>query len=217
MQTLSKLFGSEARVKILRLFLLNQSRAFSLPEIASRTRVTSREVRREIDTLVKAKFIQPKKFTETRTVETKNKRTKKIASRKISRRVSGFVFQVGFPYVEPLANLLFNSDFLKQADLIGRFKKSGKIKLLVISGIFIDSDARMDVLLVGDNLKRSVFDRTIKVLESEIGRELTYAIFDTPEFLYRLNMYDKLVRDVFDYPHATLIDTVGLSTQAQKK
>ena len=46
----------------------------------------------------------------------------------------------------------------------------------------------------------------IRVLESEVGKELTYAIFETPEFLYRANMYDKLVRDIIDLPHIKALD-----------
>jgi hypothetical protein len=54
-------------------------------------------------------------------------------------------------------------------------------------------------------------------LEAEIGAELVYAVFDTKEFIYRLNMYDKLVRDILDYPHEVLLQAKELSTQALKK
>ncbi len=50
-----------------------------------------------------------------------------------------------------------------------------------------------------------MIQKTISVLESELGRELSYAIFDTNDFKYRVSMYDKLIRDVFDYPHERLI------------
>ena len=51
----------------------------------------------------------------------------------------------------------------------------------------------------------------IKNIESEIGREIRYAVFDTPDFQYRYNMCDKLIRDVLDYPHEKVIDKLGIS------
>ena len=79
-----------------------------------------------------------------------------------------------------------------------------------------DPDSRLDLLVVGDAIRRGAMESTIRMLEAEIGKELTYAIFETPEFLYRANMYDKLVRDVIDYPHERVIDG-GLLSQVPKQ
>jgi hypothetical protein len=38
-----------------------------------------------------------------------------------------------------------------------------------------------------------------------LGKELAYAVFDTNDFKYRVSMYDKLLRDMFDYPHERLV------------
>jgi hypothetical protein len=47
-------------------------------------------------------------------------------------------------------------------------------------------------------------------LESEIGRELRYTMLVSEDFLYRLNMNDKLVRDTFDYPHRIVFDRLNI-------
>jgi hypothetical protein len=47
-------------------------------------------------------------------------------------------------------------------------------------------------------------------MEAEIGKELRYAYFSTDEFRYRLSMYDKLIRDILDYPHRVLLDKLGI-------
>ena len=60
-------------------------------------------------------------------------------------------------------------------------------------------------MIVGDNLKKNVIQKTVNVLESELGKELAYAVFESADFKYRVSMYDKLLRDVFDYPHEPLI------------
>ena len=73
------------------------------------------------------------------------------------------------------------------------------------------------MLIVGDKLNKGKIEKEIKKLEAEIGKELVYALFDSKEFNYRLSMYDKLVRDILDFPHEVIFQTKELSTQALKK
>jgi hypothetical protein len=37
---------------------------------------------------------------------------------------------------------------------------------------------------------------------------IVIALFDTEEFMYRLKMYDKLLRDVLDYPHEKIVNKI---------
>jgi len=37
-----------------------------------------------------------------------------------------------------------------------------------------------------------------------------YAAFPSDEFQYRLDVYDKLIRDVFDYPHRIIVDRIDI-------
>jgi predicted nucleotidyltransferase len=75
----------------------------------------------------------------------------------------------------------------------------------------------VDVLLVCDKLNKTILNQIIKGLEAEIGKELDYVVFDSNEFKYRLDMYDKLVCDVIDLPHKKLIDLGQLSTYISKE
>ena len=91
-----------------------------------------------------------------------------------------------------------------------RFKGVGKIKFLAISGIFIDEpEARVDVLIVGDDLKKRSIENVLRTIEAEIGHELSYGALETSEFLYRVSVYDKFVRDILDVRHDTVIDRIG--------
>ena len=95
-------------------------------------------------------------------------------------------------------------------ELPARLKHVGKLKLLVASGVFLRHDDRpIDLLIVGDKLDVPAMQKTISIMESEIGRELRYALFTTDDFLYRIKMYDKLIRDVFEFPHQKLINQLG--------
>ena len=90
-------------------------------------------------------------------------------------------------------------------------RSAGVIKLIVVAGVFMDDwEGRLDVLIVGDRIKEKPLRARMRGLESEIGRELRYAMLPSDDFLYRLNMNDKLVRDVLDYPHRIMLDRLNI-------
>ncbi|MBP6866392.1 MAG: hypothetical protein KBC12_02540 [Candidatus Pacebacteria bacterium] len=186
MEILSKLIGSPARIKIMRLFLQNKDTVFLPKDVSSRSRVSSDVLRRELKLLQSVGFLK--------------KNTK------------GYFFNIAFKYTREFETLLVGSDTMDETSIAESFKKVGKTKLLIVSGFFIkNKDSRIDLLIVGDSLQKGKIEEAVKKLESEIGTELTYATFDTNEFVYRLNMYDKLVRDILDFPHKVLIQTKDVS------
>lgn len=204
METLAKLFGGHARVKIMRLFLLNENN-FELEDIVSRTRVTRGNVRKELNALSGMGFIKGRIVT-------------KEGSRGAKKKIQTWYLNNAFGYLGPIKDLLIDPNLLVEDNFANRFKSIGKIKLLITSGVFIgDSQSRVDVLIVGDKLKKNVLQQVVKSLESEIGKELIYVVFDSEEFKYRLDMYDKLVCDILDLPHEKLLDTGQLSTYISKK
>lgn len=192
MEILGKILGSLARVKIMRLFLLNRNKSFKGKEIVKRSRVNPRVISRELKLLMSVGFIK--------------------------KRTADYIFDPSFKYAHELEGLLVNSDTLNKQDIAGSLRRVGRVKLVIVSGIFIKNrDSRVDLLIVGDNMKRGKIEEEIRKLEAEIGAELVYAIFNTKEFIYRLNMYDKLIRDILDFPHEVLLQTKELSTQTLKK
>lgn len=198
MELLAKLLGGIPRVKIMRLFLLNPEAGFEGTDVTDRCRITSGHSRRALTQLAAMDFIVKRSFIK----EVKRARSKKI----VKKRVQGWFLNPVFPYINELRQLLVEGEFFKHAELAKRFKPAGRIQLLVVSGLFIqNSESRLDLLIVGDNLKKNVIQKTVSVLESELGHEIAYATFETADFKYRVSMYDKLLRDVFDYPHEPLI------------
>ncbi len=207
MDILGNLFSSDPLVKIMRLFLMNQEENFTVPEIAERTLSKESSVKRELEILDQIGFTRPKMVV--REVPAKDG----TGTRK--HKVSAWEIDKGFHYLEPLYSLLIEYDTLRQNDVVARFRPAGKIKLLVVAGVFIkDPESRADLLVVGDNLNRKKIDGAVKFFESQLGKELQYAIFDTEEFVYRRDMYDKLLCDIFDGNHEVLISSSGLSTEA---
>ncbi len=204
MEILGKLLGGVPRVKLMRLFLLNPDQSFDAADAAERSRTQVAVARRSVREFAAMSLIRKKSFIK-----------EWVDGRGIERkkRVQGFCLNPDFPYIKELRNLLVEGEFFKHADIARRIKPAGRVQLLVISGIFIqNSESRLDLLIVGDNLKKSYITKTVQVLESELGKELAYAVFETADFKYRISMYDKLLRDVFDYPHERLLAGKEFST-----
>jgi hypothetical protein len=194
------LFGSQARVKIMRLFLLNSENIFENVDIVRRSKVKIPVVRKETALLAKAGLIRKTSFFKEIPPRTKSGKPKK-------KRVPGWRLDNSFEFLKPLRNFLINTESMRQAEIVNKFKGAGKIKLLVVSGIFIqDEDSRVDLLVVGDQIKKGAIENALHSVESEVGKEVSYAYFNTQELLYRIDICDKFVRDVLDYPHEKLIN-----------
>lgn len=205
MDTLITIFGSHVKVKILRLFLFNETVPFLPSEIVSRSKSPAPAVRKELNALLKAEII--KKHGVSKDVEVR--RGKKVSMKKLKGK--GYILNSAFPYLEPLKSLLTATSIHADESLAKRFSGAGRIKLVVASGVFIQNwDSRVDLLVVGDELNLPKIENAIRGIESEIGKEIAYSAFETADFEYRLGIHDRLVRDILDYPHVTLFDRLGV-------
>lgn len=189
MDVLERLFGSAAKVRIMRLFVSNPGLRFGGGEIAERTKTSPEAVRREVHNLAVVGLVE----------------------RRLRGRSREFQLDPAFPLLIPLRSILKSNLASNKKELIRRFGRSGKLTLLVIAGVFLENnDARADLLVVGNHLRKNAVEKAVKGLEAELSRELSYAVLDTADFTYRLTACDKFVRDILDYPHQILLDKIGL-------
>ena len=189
MKELAKLFGSPARLKIIRLFVFNRDKALSSSEVAERTKLSKEVVRRELAELTVADLIR-----------------KKGANVKTQYQIN-----TSFEHLSALDTFIRDTTTVSPRAMINSFRKVGALRLVALSGLFVDvSESQIDLLVVGDRLNEKALASAIHSLEAEMGREVRYASFSTEDFRYRLGVYDRLLRDVFDYPHRLLIDKIGL-------
>lgn len=98
-----------------------------------------------------------------------------------------------------------------RAMLAKRIGALGRIKLAVLAGVFINSEtSRADLLIVGDGIKKGRLNSFMAWLESEIGKELNYVALTTEEFKYRMDMYDRFLRDILEDRHEKMINKLGV-------
>lgn len=201
METISKIFGSESRVKIMRLFLLNQSICFDADDLLSKCKISKVALRKEVRLLESAGFVKKKKFA----------KGYKNGNKTKNKKVSGWCLNADFPYLFQLQNLLSVTGSADKGNMMKRIKNTGNIKMLVLSGVFLkDNEREIDIMIVGDNIKRKSLDSVMEIIQSEVGKELNYAVFDSDEFNYRLSLHDRFIRDVLDYPHERLVDKLNI-------
>ncbi len=204
MDILAKIFGSQAKVRIIRLFLFNPEKVFDNYDIAKRSQATVRTAIREMRGLVAGGLIKKKTIT-----VGMRKRGGEVSTERKTR--TGWTLNQKFPYLAALQTLVINTVLIKDEEILDRLSGVGQIKLLITAGVFIqDTDSRVDILIVGDRLKKTLIDSRIKKMESEIGKELRYSIFETPDFQYRVSIYDKLIRDILEFRHKKVLDKLGI-------
>lgn len=190
MDVLAKLFGSNARVKTLRLILFNKDSKFTVKEAAYRSKVTKQAARKELELFARIKLAKKQK---------KGRETVYFANE-------------NFEHYEQLKAFFRRTTELKHSEVTKSIKGCGVIKLLVLSGTLTDTqESSIDLLIVGDRIVMPKLERAVRTLEAELGQELAYATFSTQDFNYRLGVYDRLLRDVIEYPHIMLLDKIGVS------
>jgi len=77
-------------------------------------------------------------------------------------------------------------------------------------------DQQLDVLISMKKISQAKVEKAIRALESEIGVEIRFAVMSNEDLLYRVGMYDKLTRDLFDYKHQILVDRIGVRDELHR-
>lgn len=196
---LAILFGSPARVKLLRFFLFNPSKEFTFDDMCRRARLVRRTARVEISALEKAGVIVRRSLSVN--IPGKAKKMKAL----------GFALNKNFQQLQSLQTFLFETAPINGKELIAHLRKAGPLDFVAVAGVFVrEFEQRLDVILAMKKLSQSKIESAIRSLEAEIGIEIRYAALASDDLRYRVGMYDKLTRDVFDYKHQILIDRIGI-------
>ena len=181
----------------MKLFFRNPEESFLLKEATKIMRQNLARVRQEIKRLEKIGLL----------------RTKQISSRK-----QLFSINPNFNFFNELRELILRSSPVSKDKMLKAIRRLGKIKLVLLSGLFIDNGSarmeqgmsRADLLIVGDNINQRKLAGFIKNLEAEAGTDVDCVVMSTEEFNYRYDMYDRFVRDLLSEKCEFLINRLGL-------
>jgi len=186
-EALDILFGSKAKTRILRFFLLNPEGEYPLKEVAKKNMVSLANARKDVNELVKIKFI----------IE------------KTHKGVKYFVTNPQFHFYAELKSLFTKSNISPQTKGLEKLKHIGDVKLALVSGTFLNyPKSKVDMILVANNVSRSKLNNVMSSLEADIGKEVSFVLMNNDEFKYRLDMLDRFLLEFLEGPHTELINKV---------
>ncbi|OGI21293.1 MAG: hypothetical protein A2808_01350 [Candidatus Moranbacteria bacterium RIFCSPHIGHO2_01_FULL_55_24] len=181
------LFGSKARSRLLRFFLLNPGADYTVAEISEKTLVPKTDITREAAKLVKMKFL----FERSR----KGKKA--------------FIVNENFPFHTELKSLVSKLNVHAQSQIFRKLKTAGEVKLILISGLFLNyPKSKVDMILVVNNVNRTKLRHAITHLEAEVGKEIRFVLMNNEELHYRLNMLDRFFIEFLEGPYEEVVNKV---------
>ena len=186
---IEKLFGSKTRAKLLQLFYENPTKSFYVREM---TRVIDEQinsVRRELTNLESIGIIKNENFDNKIYYSANNKH----------------------PFYRPMLDI-----FSKKADLTREkdVKEStwedycrpvkNYLKGLIVTNRLPGQDG-VDLLIIGND-KTKKLTRWAEVIEKKMGKPINYVILSADDFIYRKNVRDRFILDVFEMEITEIID-----------
>ncbi len=187
LEIFESLFGSRARARLIRFFVLNPDGEFSTADISEKTLLSRPAISLEVGRLERLHF-----------VGSKTKRGKKYYS--MNRE---------FPFFHELLGLVAKLNVSAQSQVFRRLKQVGEVKLALVSGVFLNhAKAKADLILVVNHLNRSKLKQALAHLEAEIGKEVRFVLMTSEEFQYRLNMLDRFFIEFLEGPYEEVVNRV---------
>jgi len=181
------LFGSKARARLIRFFILNPGAEFGTALIAEKTLISRTEVSREILRLAKMKMV----------IEHSRKGKKT------------FSVNEEFPFYTELKSLVSKLNVHAQSQVFRKLKIIGEVKLILISGLFLNyPKSKVDMILVVNNINRTKLKHAITHLEAEVGKEIRFVLMNSEELHYRLNMLDRFFIEFLENPYEEVTNKV---------
>ncbi|MBI2439138.1 MAG: hypothetical protein HYV45_00820 [Candidatus Moranbacteria bacterium] len=181
------LFGSKARSRLIRFFLLNPGTEFFAADISEKTLVSRHEVARELLRLAKIKLI--------------------IARSRKGKK--GFIVNEEFPFYTELKSLVSKLNVHAQSQVFRKLKIVGEVKLILISGLFLNyPKSKVDMILVVNNVNRAKLRQAITHLEAEVGKEIRFVLMSSEELHYRLNMLDRFFIEFLEGPYEEVVNRI---------
>lgn len=104
--------------------------------------------------------------------------------------------------------LFMKAQLLIEHDLVRRLQKTGKLRLLILAGLFVgERQGATDLLIVGQ-INRQQVSRLLKRFERDLNEEVKYTVMSPNEYNYRKDVGDRFLYDVLERRHLVVIDTL---------
>lgn len=168
---LKRLFTSNARIKLLETFLLNPDGEFFIRELTRKLDEQINSIRRELTNLKSMGLLRSR----------------------MKNRKKFYVVNKNFLLYNELRSI-FRKSSSTFDELSKAIQKMGNVELLVISGVFIEKNSPTDLFVVGNIDKNELQDYINREFDPKFP--LKMSIMTREDFLYRLKINDRFVREL---------------------
>lgn len=180
---LKALFSSQARIKLLTVFLLHPEQEYFIRELTRLLNEQINSIRRELENLRKIGL-----------VKARHKNRKKY-----------YKVDPEFMYFNEMRSI-FIKEVQSDKPIVESLKKVPGLQVIVLAGMLVGKESPVDLLIVGD-LKKEILETLL--LQDPSLRNIKYSIFTEGDFLYRLSLRDKFIFDILNDPeHVTIQNTL---------
>ena len=186
---LKRLFTSNARIKLLTVFLLNPDGEYFIRELTRKLDEQINSVRRELTNLKRVGLLKSK----------------------MKNRKKYYIVNKNFILFSELRNIFVKCNSNAE-EVVKKIAKMGKVDLLVLSGIFVDRNTPTDLFIVG-KVDPEMLEEFLNT-EVRTHRPINFSILPKEDFTYRWNMRDKFVQDVVTDPNNIVgINKLGVGAE----
>ncbi len=201
---LQKLFSSNTRVKLLKLFLFNPEKKFFVRELTRVLEEHLNSIRRELSNLEDIGFI--------RCVEEDKNILEKLEDAELGKggKIQKKYYQVNkdFSYFEELKALFLKSEIISENEIRENIKNIEGVEYFILTGYFTNTESPTDILAVGTFNNDDVLN-FVSELEKIVNRELNYTVMSEDEFTHRLNFVDKFLYKILECKKIVVKDTLS--------
>ena len=104
--------------------------------------------------------------------------------------------------------LFMKAQLLVEHDLVRRLQQTGRLQLLILTGLFVgEPRGATDALLVGSTQRQRV-GQLFRQFERDLNTEVKYTIMTAVEYRYRKDIGDRFIYDILEGRHLVVVDTM---------
>jgi predicted transcriptional regulator with HTH domain len=189
---LKALFSSQTRTKLLSTFLLHPEQEYFIRELTRLLGEQINSIRRELENLRRIGL-----------VKSRHKNRKKY-----------YRVDADFPLFADLRNI-FAKEIQAESPVIASLKKLPGLVLVLLAGSFTGTESKVDLLIVG-SIRRETLEALL--LQDPSLKNVKYSIFPEADFLYRLSLRDRFIREILNDPrHLTVLNSIGEKIKEAQK
>ncbi len=171
---LKRLFTSNTRIKLLTTFLSNPDEEYFIRELTRKLEEQINSIRRELDNLKRAGFLKAK----------------------LRNRKKFYCVNKDYIFYEELRSMVAKA-LSTSENISKKIAEMGDIKLLVLTGLFLDQPTKtVDMLIVGD-VDREKFQAFL-ANELHTRRPVKFTLMSEADYSYRRNLNDQFLTQTVD-------------------